>query len=453
MLLPTNMFVEGSRTEPGGVLLVGRPELQNYFLADWEAASPTNAVFQDDNIVGGDIVLLIGESLYVDGVDKGTVPGGLTVQLMEASIAGNSNGVIVTAKEDMKFWDGTTFRAVTFPDSADVLKVLEHGHRFIALRKDTHRYYWTEPGTSAINGSGDLVFDALDFASAENEPDELRDALMFRDQLVLGGAKTIEMHGVTGNDDLPWAPTLGSTIPHGVYSTGAMCLFNGSFAWVDESGIVFIFDGSGGTRISTTSIELIISANVWAGLDSFTFDGHEFLRLRAWGTADFLYDAETGEWSEWETDGGAFNGGRSMLLEGINLVFGAGDTGSLYALSRSAADGGTIEDGVTHIVPTGIAINGGQLRIDNILLRSTAGLSTTAEMRFSRDRGVNWSAWRTAATSADFVLERMRWAWRALGMADYPGILFEFRFANNDTLSPFYVSGAEYNVPMGGRSR
>ena len=58
--------------------------------------------------------------------------------------------------------------AVTFPDTANVRKVLFHDGLFLALRSDTQKVYY-----SAVLDAD--TWDALDFESAERRPDDLLD--------------------------------------------------------------------------------------------------------------------------------------------------------------------------------------------------------------------------------------------------------------------------------------
>lgn len=438
-----NMYAEPSAVEPKQFVLVTRPLLgySGTSLGD----GPIRAIYQADGVIGGAVAALSDNDFYAGGSDVGDVPG-----VNVATITGNEVGVIVTAGDDVKFWDGTTFRSVAFPDSAKVTKVAEQQGRFIFLRKDTHRYYWTEPLANMLDGSGDIVVDPLDFASAENEPDKLVDIIIFQDHLILGGKSTIELHGVTGNDNLPWAPTLGSTIATGVKDTGCMANWGNTFAWISNEYVVYA--GTGRERISDDGIETLISQSGSWGLDSFTLYGTEFLRVKL---DDYDLIFRSGNWAKWYSDPSVFSNGFiagpviSRPALGVP-VFGSklnGDT-----LSFTDIDGSEkAAPGVERLFRFGLPIDGGAVPFNNVFLRCSKAIAAdaTIELRTTRDGGYSWSNWRSTSLGAPGEY-RTKVEWRALGLFDQPGFLGECRVY---TGTDFQISNAYFNETVGGRSR
>lgn len=431
-----NMYAETAITEPVQFALQSRPGLVSSGTS--YGAGPVRALYQADGVLSGVRVALSGSSLYVDGVSKGTVNGSSA-----PSIAGNQMGVIVTRGQDVNFYDGATFRNVAFPDSAYVTKVIEQGGRFIFLRLNTHRYYWTEPLANMLDGSGDIVIDGLDYASAENEPDKLVDGLVYESHLVLGGTETIEFHGVTGDDNAPWAPTIGRVYNKGVRATGCMALWDNSFAWVSPENIAYRHGGATPVRISDDGIEELIAASSACSVDSFFLEGHEFLRIKL-DSVDVLLDAVTGEWCQWTTyNQTGFVGG--PVLKGP--VFGSTIDGTLYNLTETDELGTTLE----RYFRAGFPLEGGNVPVFNVFPRVNAGQinSGVLSMRYSRDAGQTWTGYIDASMgdSGDY---RVMPEWRSLGVFDAPGGLFDFKFTGD---AEFRCSGVVYNESLRGRSR
>jgi hypothetical protein len=439
-----NMYAEGSKTEPSGFFLASRPILGTTVFGTpigEYGSGPIRALYQANGVVSGDRIALSDDDFYVDGVDKGDVAGSGF-----ASIAGNEVGAVVTAGDDAKYYDGSTLQTIAFPDSAKVTKVIEQGSRFVFLRAQSQKYYWTLPGSNMISG-GNIVIDPLDFASAENEPDWLVDAIVWQDHLILGGNSTIELHGVTGNDDLPWSPTLGSTIQTGVIGTGCMTTWGGTFAWISPGGVVYA--GPGRERLSTQGVETYILESATCALDSFFLFGLEFLRARL---DDFDLVFHNGEWAQWSSDAimAGFIGG--PVIQDIDFgipVFGSNLDGKL--LSTFAGAGGEFEEEFVRLFRFGLPIDGGAVTFNNVGLRCSKGIVADAqiEMRYSRDGGYSWSDWKPKPLG-DPGEYRTKVEWRALGLMDSPGFLAECRVLSGNQ---FVISGAYFNENMSGRKR
>ena len=430
-----NMFSEAAITEPTQFALQSRKGLVDSGIT--LGAGPVRALFAADGVLSGVTVGLSGSDLYVDGVSKGTVNG-----TGFASIAGNQMGVAVTRGQDANFYDGVSFRNIAFPDNAYMTKIIEQGGRFIGLRSGSHRYYWTQPLANMLDGSGDMVFDGLDYASAESEPDQLVDAVVFQDHLVLGGLSTIELHGETGNDNAPWSPTVGQTIAKGVKQAGCLTLWSNAFAWVSPENVVYRYDGGGGTPVSNPGIEELIAASSICELDSFYTEGRELLRARL-DNVDLCLSANTGEWEEWDTAGQTgFVGGPVIF----GPVFGSKIDGTLYDLTEN----NELALPMVKTFRAGIPIDGGQVVIGNVVLRTNPGQidGGTVEMRFSRDSGNTFSDW-VEVSMGDVGDYRQRIEWRSLGLFDQPGALFEFRHSDD---CEFRASGALFNENMKGRA-
>lgn len=452
--LPTlpliNLVAEQAITEPSQFALQGRPRLQKYLTSAWGGSEPIRAIFSADGVLSGDIFGVYGTTFCSrDEGDIGVINGSLI-----PSIAGNQMGVVVAAGDVGGFWDGIVYRNITFPDSANIVKVFEHQGRFLFIRANSHRIYFTQPLAEMLNGVGDIEIGGLAYLSAESEPDWLVDALVWNDRIVLAGTESIELQGVTGNATLPYAAILGSTINSGVFGTGALAKFGDTFAWVSTERSVWRYNGSNEPQqISNAGIEERLKGWSKIQVDSFFFEGREFLHI--WdadisGDPDLLLDNNTGEWCEWETDGADFDGGPSCSIRTDYPIFGAKTEARLVTMSsRVLFAPGYWEDSIECRARFGLPIDGGSLPIHNIGLRCRTYTSGTAtvSLRFSRDKGNTWSAWRERGISDGI---RGKVEFRGLGTADSPGFLCEIKTAD---ASEFSISGAYFNEYVRGRAR
>jgi hypothetical protein len=437
-----NMILEHALTEPQQFSLLSMPGLAEE--GTELGNGPVTGLFQKDGVLSGATVGISDGQLYVAGIAVGAISGDLT-----PSITGNEIGVVATAGGDAVFYDGTDFSTIAFPDSASVAKVVEQGGRFIFLRRDTGQFYWTEVLSDMLDGSDEIEIDALNFATAESEPDKLVDAVAFEDAVALGGTTTIEFWAKTGDSELPYTPSTGRVFQKGVRATGCMASFDNSFAWVSPDNIVYRA-GNVPERISDSGIEELIAASVSCRVDSYFFEGHELLKVHL-GDVCIEYDAQTGQWAERKTGTGNFEGGPVIT----GPIFGSTVDGNL--LEHSAyADLGSYHERTFCV---GVPLNGGTIPVDNFGIRTNPGhtdyltgdyTDPTVEMFQSYDGGLTFDD-PLQEQLGEAGHYRKEIEWRALGYADAPGFFAKIRVT--DPVS-FRCSGAFINEPQGGgRSR
>lgn len=424
-----NMYAEQTDTE--GVVLQSRPSMADR-LADM-GAGPVEALYRRSGVVSGALMGVSGGKLYNGSTVVGTMSGVDTV-----SIAGNETGVMATAGSVLYSYDGTTFATVAFPDSASVIKVLEGASRFVAIRKNSGKFYFTPPLAQ--------TFDPLDFATAESESDALLDALFIDDILILFGAETVEFWPNTGSSTLPFQPLQGRVFERGIRATGCATPLGPSFAWITDKNQVCFQDET--NIISNQGIEERLAASVTARAFNFFIDGMEFLAIRM-DEETQVFNLRAGTWSEFASNGVA-NWVAQCFADG---VFGSAIDGRTMQWGSGRADlGGVLE----RRFRAGAPLNGGGLHLSKIGLRCNPGNTTflsgtysdpQIEMRLSRDAGKTWGVWRSRSLGAQGEY-RKRIEWRSLGLASQPGVLAEFRLVDPVDLR---VSGAFYNEMFGGR--
>lgn len=154
--------------------------------------------------------------------------------------------------------------------------------------------------SSNINNG--LVFDALDFGTAEADPDIIRSAHVHKNQLYIFGSETIEVFQNVGGVDFPFVRVNGFVIPKGITAPFSITAFDGTFAFigqgVNESPKIYVFTGSGVVPISTTSIEFLLQEDIdnieQAFVWNYTFRGATFVGFST-KKGTFVYDSKASE--------------------------------------------------------------------------------------------------------------------------------------------------------------
>ena len=174
----------------------------------------------------------------------------------------------------------------------------------------------------------------------------------------------------------------------------------------------------------------------------------------AWSWFDdctMVYDLTTQQWCEFASRG-LTNYRVQCAVPGP--VMGSAVDGRLYRFNGYLDAGGVLE----RRWAGGFPITGGAHPMNNVRVTCNGGQTPhlegdytepQIEMRFSNDAGQTWSEWEADTLGAQGNYRSLP-EWRALGMADAPGILFEWRVT--DPVSVRF-SGAQINEQHGGRQR
>jgi hypothetical protein len=335
---------------------------------------------------------------------------------------------------------------VAFPDGANVAKVIAAGSRFIAIRADTGKFYWTDPLEADV--------EALDFATAEAVPDNALDLLWHNGMLWIFGTETVEPWQVTDDPDLPFVPITNMTFNRGIKATGCVSQIGPSFAWVGNDGVVYLGDVS--NAISNEGLVARILASSAVRLFSFPIDGVEFLALRL-DDETHVWRVATQTWHEFATYGQ--DNWIAQCYAGGS--FGSALDGQLLRWGTEKADEGATSGIMERRLTAGFPLNGGGQMIDSLALRMNPGetpyltgtfADPVVEMRMSRDAGRTWGTWRSRGLGAASIggqgEYRTKVEWRGLGMASRPGFLVQFRCTDP---VPFRISDVLVNEPRGGR--
>lgn len=425
-----NMFAEVIPTEPNTVLQ-SRPGLEDSTIT--MGAGPVKGLFAADGVLSGTLFGVSSSALYSSSTKIGNIDGTGPV-----SFDGYSDYLFVTSGASAWTYDGTTLSAIAFPDGADVTKVVVAASRAVFLRANSGTIYWTDPLG--------ITVDSLAFATAENSPDTLKDMLYVGDKLILFGAETIEYWQVTDDNDLPFSPLIGATLPVGIKGTGMAVEFNRTFAWVTNFNEVCV--GQPDNIVSDPDLQVKIANSSNVSLWVFYVDDNEYLAVRI-DNETWAYGARSGVWSELQSDGET-NWIPQCWDSGY---FGSSVDGRLVQWSDDYTD---FDGALERRFRAWSSLTGDVLWLNNVILRTNPGTTPyvvgdftdpVVELRTSRDGGNEWQPWksRTLGSQGNY---RRKTFWNSLGQFSYPGVLVEVRVSDP---VPFRVSGLALNEPFGGR--
>jgi hypothetical protein len=420
-----NMYSEQAPTSSTGVVLLPRLGLRD----EYSLPDVLRGVYLQDGVFGGATFAVSGETLFNGEVEVGEVEG--TDQIEWAYTVDGLfilGGGIVYQSED-----GITVEATEFPDDAPVASITAIDNFLVAVRQDTGTVYFRVPG--------DTTWNALDFFSAEREPDPAICVRTLTDLLYVFGTSSIEPFTLTGNAEAPFSRLAGSGADRGTKDRDSVVRADNTLVWVGENNIPYRLAGVP-QAIANPGIVDAIQRSGTASAWTYSEAGHTFYVLKL-DEESLAYDLATGEWHtlEWSVSTGAYDGNTAYAC--------SGDT--ICTLQDRPDD---YDSEITRIF-TAVAPTERPGTCDCIEVALSPGttpiLDEPAElqMRWSDDQARTWTDWRTAYTGFGGQY-RTRVRYRRLGMIDSPGRVFEFRMTDPVEIR---FSGVDMNPPNGGRSR
>ena len=308
-----------------------------------------------------------------------------------------------------------------FPDAANTCAWLDG--QFIVDDGVSDTFYISPNGTA---------WDALDFATAESNPDGLERVFVDNGEVVLGGTGTIEFWGSIGTGDFPFAAIKGATAEFGLAARWSLCKFNSGLAGLmkrpqGQVQVMFI-SGYVPRPISSPEVDSII--NAYATVSDATFyawmnGGHPMLRCnfpsveKSWD-----YDALTNMWApaQYGLSGARARG--EMHLDYLNKQIVADySNGDIYNLDATVYD----DNGVSiareivsrHIFDADNRVTIDQLYVDmevGVGLATGQGSDPQIMLQVSKDNGKTWGAERWADLGK-IGKYQTRVVWRRLGRA------------------------------------
>lgn len=306
---------------------------------------------------------------------------------------------------------------------------------FVVQQTGTARFY-----VSASNDG--LTWDALDYATAESDPDNLMAVIANNGQLLLFGEKSSEFWGDSGAQDFPFARVGASGVEWGLAARWSLAKFSDSmliFLGKNKLGEVQVFTMSGYTPqvVSNPELDYTISQySAFSDASGFAYmvGGHPFYQINFPSANDgagesWLYDGLSKAWSKVGQDESRHRAEIQVNHQDQSYVTDF-ENGKVYLL-----DGNTLTDD-GEMIPRQLVcrhqVTGDYSRISEVWLdaESGVGLETgqgsdpQVMLQISRDGGHEWGAenWRSLGEIGKY---RHRARWLRLGRSrDW---LFKFR--------------------------
>jgi len=236
-------------------------------------------------------------------------------------------GYIVDTKNAYKIYDITSKLPEGGCDSCAFLD----GY-FIVNRRNTQQFFISQ----VYDG---LSWNALDFASAESSPDNLKAVAANNGYLYLFGSLTTEIWVNNGGALFPFDRIQGAAITYGLVSIDSLTVINTSMIALvrDRYGMLAIGTIAGGAfaEISTPDITYIINKYAASEVTAFVYslNGRYFYQITFDGIASWLYDFKAQAWSRlasWDMEYSKYKRGLSV---GRKFIVSSALNGRLSTLS------------------------------------------------------------------------------------------------------------------------
>jgi len=272
-----------------------------------------------------------------------------------------------------------------------------------------------------------LVWSALQFQSAESNPDNL--VAMFADHggVIAFGDFTTEIFGLSSGGELLWS-RVGYPIEWGLIAKASVAKLGDAVAFLARNRMgeaqVVLMNGYNPQRISTHDLERIINNS--ASLESATAfsymqNGHQFYQLNCAGKS-WLYDIASGAWSQLISNGilrDKGNYGFNLLNQVLVADY---DVGKLYRMSDDvySDDGDPLIMTITgkHVFGQGEPFDIGELFVDmetGVGATSGQGENPQIMLKTSRDdRTYHAERWASFGKIGEYT---RRAVWSRLGTA------------------------------------
>lgn len=300
--------------------------------------SGLNGAIRGRLVMKGTPYVVAGTKLYSINsagteTELGDIPGSDLVDM-----AGDGTNVVVVAGGEIYVWNGSTLAAVTDPDAPSASSVEWIDGYFAFSETDAESYF-----ISALDDP--TAYDALDFASAEWKPDNLRKILAVRRTGYMLGVDTIEAIQNVGAADFPFARYEDVFIDVGVIGRDAAVSTNDALYFLASDKTVRRLDGLTATPISDDAVKDIIDG--WSDASLTVASAHIWENRLMIGFRNpdgaIFYDQSTERWHERRSYGSETTLYRHMMTAYGHVLCCSASEGKIYRYSKTAYD----EDGET----------------------------------------------------------------------------------------------------------
>ena len=297
-LSPENLF-----GTPGLVELVSSGEINNQNRGMHEMANVAYAV-------NGNVLYKIVETVVAGVASYSLVSLGTVSGTKRVSMADNGTQLMVLVPGG----DGYIYNHVTdvFAQITDTDFDANGNPQFVVFvdsyfvcTTDTKKFICSAPNDG-------LSYNALDFGTAESDPDVTVAPIVFKNQLFISGSQTFEAFQNVGGTDFPFQRT-GLYLQKGVYAPYSLINAQDTFVWVgggeNEGPSIWALSGNDSAKISSTPIDNLLQKLTQAQLESiyawaYSQNGAYFIGFTL-PTTTLVFDITSERWHE-----------RRSLLEG-----------------------------------------------------------------------------------------------------------------------------------------
>lgn len=302
----TNLYAEIQKDgEKGNLTLYPTPGLTTFVNF---GANPSRGAWKKD-----DVLYIVNRSTLWRVTNDGTTTniGTLVTSAGRVDMTDNGTQIIMVDGPNGYIYNTSTltFTQITDPDfpGGDTVTFL-NGY-FIVSKPNSGQFYIS----SLYDG---LTWAALDFATAESNPDNLVRVIADNGQLWLFGTDTSEPWSDSGAQDFPFARVGAAAIEWGLAARWSLCKFMDSIIFLRKNrlGAVQVCTLSGYTAVpvSTPEIDYILaqysSVSNATGF-AYMVSGHPFYQINfPSANESWVYDGLTKEWHRAESGGGRHRG-------------------------------------------------------------------------------------------------------------------------------------------------
>lgn len=217
-------------------------------------------------------------------------------------IAKNTSQIAILIEPSLWVFDGTTLTKVGDADFTS------RGAKRMAVMDNYGAFIEPDSGRWFIGDLTDFtVYDSLDFATAEGNPDNLLSIESNNRQFILFGEESIEMWDNVGGSGFPFERNPNGYVECGCGAPYSTCAADNTVYWIDQDRLARRLEGNIARRFSDEGVEQRwqdYSTIADARAFSYVFDGHTFVVFTfPTAGATWAYDINTQQWHERQSYG------------------------------------------------------------------------------------------------------------------------------------------------------
>jgi hypothetical protein len=243
--------------------------------------------------------VLSGETLYAVSANGTTTSLGTIAGSGDAPMTENGSELVVLSQANGYVYDGA-LQAISDSDFRAATDCTFSDNFILFVEQGSGRFFCSD----LLDAES---YDALNFATAESNPDQLVGIIADHGQVFLAGRRSCELWENRGGAGFPFARTFNGVIEIGCGAGKSLAKGDNILFFIDDTRIARMLEGVKPIRISHHGVE-----QAWAQYSTiedaeaqvFTFDGHLCWVINfPTAQATWIYDLTTQEWHERQSYG------------------------------------------------------------------------------------------------------------------------------------------------------